>query len=180
MNDEIAVTLEVASIFEAADLDYMLTGSVALNMYATPRMTRDVDFVGAIFLKDAVRIGELFPAERFYVSEDAVKEAILHQSSFNLIHHKTLIKIDVMVRKREEYRLIEFERRQRVELDGQSLWVVSKEDLILSKMDWAKDSESSRQLNDVRNLLATGCDMEYVQSWAQKLKLTAILTRASA
>lgn len=58
--------------------------------------------------------------------------------------------------------------------------MVSKEDLILSKLDWARDSLSERQLDDVKNLLATGYDEEYLLAWAAKLHLTAILTQAMA
>jgi len=79
----------------------------------------------------------------------AARGAILGQSSFNVIHHESLIKVDFMIRKREEYRLVEFDRRQRIEILGDSLWIVSKEDLILSKLDWARESQSQRQLSDV-------------------------------
>lgn len=48
---------------------------------------------------------------------------------------------------------------------------MSKEDLIISKLDWARDSRSELQLRDVRNLLATGYDIRYVEEWAQKLGL---------
>ena len=34
---------------------------------------------------------------------------------------------------------------------------MSKEDLIISKLYWAKDSHSEQQLRDVKNLAATGC-----------------------
>lgn len=84
-----------------------------------------------------------------------------------------------MIRKREDYRLLEFERRRRIEVSGHPLWIVSKEDLIHSKLDWARQSQSERQLSDVENLLATGADMDYLRTWSQKLNLTAMLTRAS-
>lgn len=57
------------------------------------------------------------------------------------------------------------------------LWVVSKEDLIISKLDWARDSLSQRQLSDVENLIATGCDLEYIKEWSVALNLTDMLTR---
>ena len=76
----------------------------------------------------------------YYVSEEAAREAVAHQSSFNAIHETTLIKVDFMVRKREDYRLHEFTRRLRLQLADFELWVVSKEDLILSKLDWARES----------------------------------------
>jgi hypothetical protein len=76
--------------------------------------------------------------------------------------------------------LLEFSRRQLHTIEGQPVWVVSKEDLILSKLEWARESLSDRQLADVRNLLATGCDQQYLQQWANYLQLTAILTQVSA
>ncbi len=177
--DEIAVLLEVVARLEGAGIEYMLTGSMARNIYAVPRMTRDIDVVAALVLRDVARMAEAFPEAEFYRSDDSIRGAILHQSSFNLIHLPTMMKIDVMIRKREEFRLEEFTRRRRVVIGERSVWVVSKEDLILSKLEWARDSGSERQMEDVKLLLATGFDAEYLQAWAQRLQLTSILTRVS-
>lgn len=104
---------------------------------------------------------------------------MLYQSSFNAIHESTLIKVDFVVRKREDYRLHEFARRVRVrvKLADFELWVVSKEDLILSKLEWAQESRSERQLADVENLIATGCDEAHLRKWSAALNLTDMLTR---
>jgi hypothetical protein len=179
MPDEIEVLLDVASRLDGADIPYMLTGSMARNFYAVPRMTRDIDLVAAIVLKDVLRLTAAFPETEFYRSEDAIRGAILHQSSFNFIHLPTMMKIDVMIRKRAEYRLEEFTRRRRVEIRGRAIWLVSKEDLILSKLEWARESKSERQLEDVRLLLASEHDISYVRAWAEKLQLTPILTQVS-
>lgn len=178
MLSELDLLLDVTRRLEDAGLEYMLTGSMALNHYAQPRMTRDIDIVLALLLKDLDRLPEVFD-EDFYYSPDAARQAILNQSIFNVIHNETLIKVDFMIRKREDYRLVEFERRQRITVQGSSLWIVSKEDLILSKLDWARESQSQRQLADVENLLATGADQNYLQTWSQRLNLTDMLTRAS-
>lgn len=178
MLSELELLFDVTRRLEEAGLDYMLTGSMALNHYAQPRMTRDIDIVIALLLKDL----EILPAvfgEEFYFSEEAARGAVLGQSSFNVIHNESLIKVDFIVRKREGYRLAEFERRRRIEVQGHPMWIVSKEDLILSKLDWARDSQSQRQLSDVENLLATGADLNYLQIWSQKLNLTDMLTRVS-
>lgn len=45
MKDEFEVMRDVTERLEAAEIPYMLTGSMALNYYAQPRMTRDIDFV---------------------------------------------------------------------------------------------------------------------------------------
>jgi hypothetical protein len=178
MLSELDLLLDVARRLEEAGLGYMLTGSMALNHYAQPRMTRDIDFVIALLIQDLETLPWIF-GDEFYFSPEAAREAVLNQSCFNVIHNESLIKIDFMIRKREDYRLIEFERRQRIEVAGHPLWIVSKEDLILSKLDWARESQSERQLSDVENLLATGADMEYLKTWSQKLNLTAMLTRVS-
>jgi len=54
--------------------------------------------------------------------------------------------------KREDYRLHEFTRRIRLKAADFEIWVVSKEDLILSKLHWARESHSERQLADVEDL----------------------------
>ena len=54
-------------------------------------------------------------------------------------------------------------------------WLVSKEDLIISKLFWARDSHSELQLRDVRNLLASGYDVEYLERWTRKLELDSLL-----
>ncbi len=154
----------------------MLTGSVALNTYAQPRMTRDIDLVVALVMRDAERIVEVLGGD-YYVSPEAAREAVMNQSSFNAIHEEMLIKVDFMVRKQEDYRLHEFMRRVLTRIGGFDFWVVSKEDLILSKLDWAKESQSERQLADVENLIATGCDADYLKTWSAALNLTDMLTR---
>jgi hypothetical protein len=126
------------------------------------------------------RLPCIFPEHEYYMSPEAAKEAVDRHSCFNLIHLATMVKVDLMVRKPTQYRMLEFSRRIRHDVEGVPVWVVSKEDLILSKLDWSRDSESDRQIADVRNLLATGCDQAYLQQWAQHLQLTDILTRVSA
>jgi hypothetical protein len=98
-----------------------------------------------------------------------VDNSIARQSLFNLIHNESVIKVDCIVRKQSEYRLAEFNRRQRIPIEDFETWIVSKEDLILSKLFWAKDSRSELQLRDVKNLISTGCDRAYIQRWTREL-----------
>lgn len=178
MTEELQTLRNIVTKLESAEMDYMLTGSVALNYYAQPRMTRDIDIVVAFYLRDVERIEGVL-GDDYYVSPDAARQAVLNQSSFNAIHQTTLTKVDFMIRKRDEYRQHEFSRRRRIEVEDFELWVVSKEDLILSKMDWARDSQSEKQLSDVENLIASGCDQDYLTKWSAELNLTDMLTRVS-
>jgi hypothetical protein len=61
------------------------------------------------------------------------------------------------------------------------LYVASAEDVILSKLEWAKMTESERQLNDVAGILRTQddeLDNAYVARWVAALDLDAQWTRA--
>ena len=80
------------------------------------------------------------------------------------------------MRKETEYRREEFARRRAVSVADQEVFIVSPEDLILSKLDWAKESRSQRQLDDVRNLLGSvqGLDTVYLNRWADRLGLTTL------
>jgi hypothetical protein len=170
MLNELDIVRDISQRLDAAKIGYMLTGSMAMNFYAQPRMTRDIDVVVALRREDADRVVRLFSPD-YYVSSEAVADSIARHSLFNLIHNESVIKVDCIVRKQTEYRLTEFDRRQRIKIQDFETWIVSKEDLILSKLFWAKDSHSELQLRDVKNLAATGCDRAYIERWTAELGL---------
>jgi hypothetical protein len=172
--NEIDIVRDISQRFEQARIAYMLTGSMAMNYYAQPRMTRDIDVVIAISPDDVGRVAALFRPD-YYVSEENIRESIAHESIFNLIHQESVIKVDCIIRKNSEYRRMEFGRRQKISVLDFITFIVSKEDLIISKLSWAKESNSDVQLSDVRNLLATGYDDAYLRHWTRELGLDNLL-----
>jgi hypothetical protein len=171
MKNEIDVIRDLARRFTQGRINYMLTGSLAMNYYAQPRMTRDIDVVVDLDAKDAVdSIVGLFSPD-YYVSREAIINAVAHESVFNLIHQETVIKVDCIVRKKSDYRRTEFARRMSITIQDFTVWITSKEDLIISKLDWARESRSELQLRDVRNLLTTTYDVAYLEKWTRELGL---------
>ncbi len=181
MTDQFSILKLVAERLEAAAIPYMVTGSIAAGYYAQPRMTRDIDVVIEVAPGDAERFAAAF-APDFTVSVDTIRAAIVRQGLFNLIHVEAVTKVDFVVRKDAAYRLEEFRRRRRVEIGGYSFWIVSPEDLILSKLAWAKTSRSELQLRDVRQLLAAvdQLDREYLDHWAADLSVVDLLREVQA
>ncbi len=82
-----------------------------------------------------------------------------------------IIKADLVVRRQSPYRELEFTRRRTMVVGDLSVAVVSPEDLILSKLDWARTSASASQYQDVAQLLAavSGLDIDYLEHWAGTL-----------
>lgn len=174
-SEELKVLKEVARRLEQAGVAYMVTGSIAGNFYAVPRMTRDVDIVVELSERNVEKFIKAFQKD-FYLEPEAVKAAVKNKGMFNLIQDEYIVKIDFVVRKDGEYRRKEFSRRRKVSVDGQSFYFVAPEDLILSKLDWAKETESEVQLSDVRGLLKSvkRLDRRYLSRWAKRLGVESL------
>ncbi len=168
--NEIEVLLDIADKLEKIDIQYMLTGSLAMNYYAEPRMTRDIDIVIVISSIQKKQLFERFQNE-YYISEVAFDEAIKYNSMFNIIHRDTVTKADLIIKKMDEHSIQAFERKQLKKINDHSINVISKEDLIISKIRWAQDSKSALQKGDIINLLETDYDKEYMILWLKNCDL---------
>ena len=176
MDEQLDFVRLIAERLTSVGVEYMLTGSMAMAAYGNPRMTRDVDIVMECSEQDVDPIVRLFE-EDCYINRDAVFEAIANRSMFNIIHNEWIIKADFIIRKDDAYHQTEFGRRREITVAGNPLVITAPEDLILSKLEWARESQSELQMRDVRELMATGIalDWEYLEHWAQALGVKASL-----
>lgn len=170
---ELAVLRDVSRRLDEGAIPYMVTGSLAMSFYTTPRMTRDIDIVAEIERPDIDRVVRLFESD-YYISLEAVSEAVRDRSSFNVIEQSSITKVDVFPRKRDRFRATEFARRRRVTIADFDTWLVTAEDLILAKMLWTQEVPSDVQRRDIRALLLADLDREYIEHWVRELELTEV------
>ena len=175
MSEELEVLKEVARRLDGIGIAYMITGSTAANFYAVPRMTRDIDIVVELSERDIGKFILAFEKDH-YLEPETLREAVKNKGMFNLIHDQYIIKVDFVVRKDTPYRRREFSRKKKISVDGENLYIVAPEDLILSKLVWAKDSKSEIQLRDVQNLLQSvkGLDRRYLARWGKQLGVDSL------
>ncbi len=153
------------------NIPYMLSGSVALSVYTLPRATRDFDFIINLQPKDADAFVANFK-EGFYCDADAVKEAIKNSSMFNIIDHSSGFKANFVILKDNTFRQTEFNRRKQVDFYGSPIYIVSPEDLLLSKLIWIQEIKSNLQMEDIKNLSTVqGLDWDYIHKWIKSLNL---------
>jgi len=166
----------IAARLDGAGIPYMVTGSVALAVYAVPRMTRDIDLVVDVQAEDVHRLVTLFIAD-CYIDEESVRDAVARRGMFNIIHNDWILKADFIVRKDEPYRRTELDRRRRVDLGDFQVWVAAPEDLLLSKLCWGRDSASELQRRDVIQLVRSVPDLDwvYLREWGRRLGFREIL-----
>ena len=179
MDDILKFVKLIASRLDSIGVAYMMTGSMAMAIYSIPRMTRDIDLVVELELDDVEKIVNIFSID-CYVDRDSVKKAVDTRSMFNLIHNEWVVKADFIIRKNEEYRREEFSRKQEIVIEDMTIFVVSAEDLILSKLAWGKESHSDLQIEDVRQMISTvlKLDWEYMKKWAIVLGIDKLLIKA--
>ncbi|MBD3337239.1 MAG: hypothetical protein GF355_17135 [Candidatus Eisenbacteria bacterium] len=180
MNEQLEFLKIIATRLARANIPYMLTGSLAMAVYAEPRMTRGIDIVVEYDPVDADRIAQLFE-DIGYLDPKIIEEAARHEGMFSILHNEWIIKADFIARKSGAYRELEFSRRREIDVEGVNISVVSPEDLVLSKLDWAKTSSSELQLRDVRAILASATDLDwrYLWQWSGQLGLNQLLDEAT-
>jgi hypothetical protein len=130
---------------------------------------------------DVERLCELFEDD-FYVDRAVAARAVETQGVFNMIHTMLIVKVDVIIRKDNEYHRTEFSRRRRIAVEGRELFVAAPEDLIIAKLEWARASGSEVQLADVRNIAASTGDLDvgYLSTWTRRLGLAALYRQATS
>jgi hypothetical protein len=166
----------VAARLDRARIAYMITGSIAAGLYGQPRMTRDIDVVAVLYPAHATSLVENL-APDFSCDLETIRAAIAARRIFNVVHEATTHKVDIIVREDRDYEVEKFDRRLRADIGGQAIWVISPEDLVLSKLVWAKDSRSELQMRDVRSIIALQphLDWPYIDRWALRLTVSAML-----
>jgi hypothetical protein len=177
MAEEFEVLKQVTQRLNDADIIYFISGSIASNYYTQPRMTRDIDIVIDLSSRDINRFVALFQND-FYIDQEMIKHEVARVGLFNLIHKQYIIKIDFILKKETEYQKSTFARRKKVMINDQAAWIIAPEDLIISKLIWAKETHSAMQLADVKNLLSMELDKSYLEHWIQKLELIDIYKEA--
>ena len=103
----------VVQVLNELNISYMLVGSVASSFYGEPRSTHDIDFVMAILPPDVERLAESFEKPRYYLSEEAIREAVARGNPFNLIDSHTGSKADFWPLKSDPYHQTCFNRRKK-------------------------------------------------------------------
>jgi hypothetical protein len=185
MDVPLSVLAQVAGAFVQLGIPYVLVGSFASSMHGMYRSTADIDILADIKADDVRPLFEVLQSA-FYVDERAMRDAVAQRRSFNAIHFDSVFKVDIFIRKDDNFAQAQLDRRQlrKISPDREdAVFVATAEDTILAKLRWyqAGQEASSTQWRDVVGILGTSgenLDMQYLQDWAEKLGVTELLQKA--
>jgi hypothetical protein len=186
MDDPLGIVLQsVVGTLEQLGISYYVGGSVASMTYGEYRQTADVDIVADLRLE---HVPAFMPrvATEFFTDEFAVRDAIAHRSSFNLLHRSEFFKVDVFILRERPYDLEALRRRQREVVEVEPLveaYLAAPDDILLTKLEWFRmgGETSERQWRDVLGIIKLqlfDLDFEYLRHWAQEIAVADLLEKA--
>ena len=152
---------QVTAVLDKLEIPYCITGGFAVSVWGRPRATFDIDIVVKLIEPEISKLAKMLRSvsEFGYIDEDTAKEAIRTNGEFNFIDPETGVKADFWVAKNDEIMEEEYRRIKKKEINGQRVYFISPEDLILSKLRWYKISPSSRHIEDVESVLKISGDI---------------------
>lgn len=169
MTSEDAV-IAVIDALERLGIQYMLVGSLSVNVYAIPRSTQDADFVLVADPTQWQRLKqEIGPA--FQWEEQLSFETVTATSRQKARFLETGYEFEFFDLSDDPHDRQRFTRRMRVEAHGRSVWIPTLEDVIITKLRWSRQGRRAKDLDDVREILALSSghvDWHYVTPWCDQ------------
>lgn len=182
--DVIRISMEVARVLEDLRIPYLIGGSVVSSLYGDPRTTFDSDLVADLQSQHIQPFSAALSGD-FYVEPERVADAVRRRASFNIVHHRTGLKIDIFIFKNDPMSRQEMARRRMVAPlpDMGEVPMATAEDIILQKLRWYEigNRVSDRQWNDVLGVLKVQrkrLDFDYLKKWAIQIEVEDLLRQA--
>jgi hypothetical protein len=147
------VIMRIAPRFDEIGLKWMLAESVAGLLYGHTRGTEDIDIVfDGQGVNPAMVPAVLAP--EYFLDPFMFRDSLKTGTMCNAIAQQGGIKIDLVPLTDDVFNKLVFERRRRIDWHGVTVPVIRADHLVISKLRWAKESLSERQLADVRAIMS--------------------------
>jgi hypothetical protein len=146
--------------------------------YGEPRLTNDIDIVAAINSSHLDALAACFPQSEFYLSAEAMREAVRTKGQFNIIHPESGMKVDVIIKRDTPFDDSRFGRIRRISpSEGYVANFASPEDVIIKKMEYYKLGGSEKHLRDITGIMKISgqmIDTSYIEKWSHSMELSEI------
>jgi len=170
--------LFLVECFEKLKIPYLITDSIASMAYGEPRFTNNIDVVVDLKLSQLDDFKSYFPENEFHLEVESMKKALDRHQQFNIIHPSSGLKVDVIIRKKDDFDKARFSRIKKLKISElKSANFASPEDVILKKMEFSQRGGSDKHLRDIASILKISgedIDRTYISAWAEKLDLMKI------
>ncbi len=161
----------VVGVLDRAGVPNMVVGSIAANLYRYPRSTEDADIV----IESPREVAELLKRE----FDDVLKlnpqlrfENVTGTTYVALDFPKLHFRVELFKLRDNPYDQERFRRRVRLDLGPCSAFVLTPEDVLLSKLRWIVIANRAKDLDDAMQVLISKfktMDWDYLRRWSVEL-----------
>lgn len=183
MDDQEELLKQVVTVLENMGVPYMMGGSIALNAWAVPRMTHDLDVVVDLPEERISEFCEHFSPDRYYIDPEMMRDAFRGWDQpglgmYSFTDMDTGFKVDLFpLRPNDAAQQTALDNCVTINvLEDLPAAVYTPADLLVQKLRWYVASQSERQFRDCLNLVLTDLkrptrliSWNYVQDWASRL-----------
>lgn len=173
----------VLDAIEAAGIDYLIGGSLALIAWGQPRTTEDVDVLIELPGNRIRLLSQELEKRQMLVPADILLDLLLLTEGdlpANAIHLDSGYKAELfLLRPDDSFGASALSRRRLIDLGNPlgMVYVHAPEDLILNKTRYYSLSQQTKHIRDIASILVISgdeIDWEYLNHWIDRLALTPI------
>lgn len=179
MTDSQQIASHVIAALARCRVPHMVVGSFARNFHSFVRATQDADIVLAV---DAAGL-DCFEKELgadFSLDPQAAFETNTGTFRHTLVHLATEFKTELFLLSEDPFDQERFRRRIPFDFNGHASFVLTAEDVIVSKLRWARPKD----IEDIRDVMAVkgdaALDWNYLHRWADLHGTRALLDKLRA
>lgn len=160
-------TNDLVSLFterlRQAEIQYMITGSIACIIYGEPRLTHDIDLVVEMNDRQIQSLQKAFPDHEFYCPPEETLRIDIQRTqrgSFNIIHHTTGFKADFYLAGEDPIQKWGLINKKPIDFSGTTISVASPEYVILRKLEYFREGGSEKHIRDIAGILRQTPDIK--------------------
>lgn len=172
------IARRVITALNTAGIPHVLVGAFARNYYAEPRSTKDADVVLSVSPGGLRQFLELLGTD-IRMDEQMAFETNTGTLKNVLVHADSGFTVELFYLSDDAHDQERFRRRRATAYEGQSTFVLTAEDYVVTKLRWPR----SKDFDDARDVIAMqgdSLDWNYIHHWADTHGSRAKLDRVRA
>lgn len=181
MNGDEATAKFIQGLNET-NIPYMLVGSYASNFYGIPRLTQDADFCADL---TGLSLG---PLKTFLGPDFRFEPQLSFESATGTTRHivhvtTTEFTIELFRLSSDAHDQQRFRRRQRVKFADGVTFVLTVEDVVITKLRWFLQIQRHKDRDDVSTVISVSgklMDWDYIHYWCELHGTRALLDEIRA
>lgn len=171
------ILITFAKLFRRFRIPFLLSGSLAGSSYGHPRATHDIDFVLELSSKSFRLLEPALDSLGKEYFQDVSELKKQNVDMYTIYHFDTALKIDLWFDEKSDFSN-KWKRKKEIRIGKELVYLVSAEDLMLTKLSWCKEVMSDRHMRDCVGICQVQrgkLDENYLTQHAKKMGTTKLL-----